>query len=130
MELFAFLKVAGFEPLNFDYSWLVLTDRSQLIRPVISEKVFALENTRLRKAAWRHFKVGEELLVQGLKLESVQFVSYGVIQGARQVRVHASIPEGRPLGPAHEARHAEVYARSETEAILTDLELSDQRPRQ
>jgi hypothetical protein len=24
---FAFLKVAGFEPLNFDYCWLVLTDR-------------------------------------------------------------------------------------------------------
>jgi hypothetical protein len=24
---FAFLKVAGFEPLNFDYYWLVLTDR-------------------------------------------------------------------------------------------------------
>ena len=23
----AFLKVAGFEPLNFDYSWPVLTDR-------------------------------------------------------------------------------------------------------
>jgi hypothetical protein len=24
---FAFLKVAGFEPVNFDYSWPVLTDR-------------------------------------------------------------------------------------------------------
>jgi small-conductance mechanosensitive channel/CRP-like cAMP-binding protein len=33
----------------------------------------------------RHFNPGEELLVQGVKLESVQFVSYGVIDMARQV---------------------------------------------
>jgi len=54
-------------------------DRLSLLEPLSAE-----EKAKLRaKIVRRHFKVGEELLVQGLKLESVQFVSYGVIQGAR-----------------------------------------------
>jgi pimeloyl-ACP methyl ester carboxylesterase len=56
-------------------------DRLSLLEPLSAE-----EKAKLRaKIVKRHFKVGEELLVQGLKLESVQFVSYGVAQGARQV---------------------------------------------
>jgi small-conductance mechanosensitive channel len=56
-------------------------DRLSVLEPLSAE-----EKAKLRaKIVRRHFKVGEELLVQGLKLESVQFVSYGVIQGARQV---------------------------------------------
>jgi CRP-like cAMP-binding protein len=52
----------------------------------VLEPLSAEEKAKLRaKIVRRHFKVGEELLVQGLKLDSVQFVSYGVIQGARQV---------------------------------------------
>jgi small-conductance mechanosensitive channel len=56
-------------------------DRLSVLEPLSAE-----EKAKLRaKIVRRHFKVGEELLVQGSKLESVQFVSYGVIQGARQV---------------------------------------------
>src|SRR3984893_1123447 len=56
-------------------------DRLSVLEPLSAE-----EKAKLRaKIVRRHFKVGEELLVQGLKLESVTFVSYGVIQGARQV---------------------------------------------
>jgi small-conductance mechanosensitive channel/CRP-like cAMP-binding protein len=56
-------------------------DRLSVLEPLSAE-----EKAKLRaKIVRRHFKVGEELLVQGLKLESVQFVSYGVIQGARQM---------------------------------------------
>jgi small-conductance mechanosensitive channel len=56
-------------------------DRLSMLEPLSAE-----EKAKLRaKIVRRHFQDGEELLVQGSKLESVQFVSYGVIQGARQV---------------------------------------------
>ena len=56
-------------------------DRLSVLEPFSAE-----EKAQLRaKIVRRHFKVGEELLVQGVKLESLQFVSCGVIQGARQV---------------------------------------------
>jgi hypothetical protein len=56
-------------------------DRLSVLEPLSGE-----EKAELRaKIVRRHFKDGEEVLVQGSKLESVQFVSYGVLQGARQV---------------------------------------------
>jgi len=56
-------------------------DRLSVLEPLSAE-----EKAKLRaKIVRRHFKDGEEVLVQGSKLESVQFISYGVVQGARQV---------------------------------------------
>ncbi len=56
-------------------------DRLSVLEPLNEQEKSQLGTKLIR----RHFKVGEELLVQGLKLESVQFVSYGVIDMARQV---------------------------------------------
>jgi small-conductance mechanosensitive channel/CRP-like cAMP-binding protein len=56
-------------------------DRLSVLEPLSAE-----EKAKLRaKIVRRHFKEGEEVLVQGSELESVQFISYGVVQGARQV---------------------------------------------
>jgi small-conductance mechanosensitive channel len=69
-------------------------DRLSVLEPLSAE-----EKAKLRpKIARRHFKVGEELLVQGLKLDSVQFVSYGVIQVARKV-ADGRVLESVRLGP-------------------------------
>jgi small-conductance mechanosensitive channel/CRP-like cAMP-binding protein len=56
-------------------------DRLSVLEPLSAEEKAKLSAKIVR----RHFKDGEEVLVQGTKLESVQFVSYGVLQGARQV---------------------------------------------
>jgi small-conductance mechanosensitive channel len=62
-------------------------DRLSVLEPLSAQEKAQL----VAKVVRRHFQVGEELLVQGIKLESVQFVSYGVLQGARKV------PDGRVL---------------------------------
>jgi small-conductance mechanosensitive channel/CRP-like cAMP-binding protein len=56
-------------------------DRLSVLEPLNEQEKSQLGTKLIR----RHFDVGEELLVQGVKLESVQFVSYGVIDMARQV---------------------------------------------
>jgi small-conductance mechanosensitive channel len=61
-------------------------EEDYLDRLAVLEPLSAEEKAKLRaKIVRRHFKDGEELLIQGSQLESVQFVFYGVIQGARQV---------------------------------------------
>jgi small-conductance mechanosensitive channel/CRP-like cAMP-binding protein len=56
-------------------------DRLSVLAPLNEQEKSQLGTKLIR----RHFDVGEQLLVQGVKLESVQFVSYGVIDMARQV---------------------------------------------
>jgi small-conductance mechanosensitive channel/CRP-like cAMP-binding protein len=69
-------------------------DRLAVLEPLSAE-----EKAKLRaKIVRRHFKEGEELLVQGSQLETVQFVSFGVIQGARQVADGRVLKSAR-LGP-------------------------------
>src|SRR3984957_9611264 len=69
-------------------------DRLSVLEPLSAE-----EKAKLRaKIVRRHFKDGEEVLVQGSKLESVQFISYGVVQGARQVADGRGLKSVR-LGP-------------------------------
>jgi small-conductance mechanosensitive channel len=69
-------------------------DRLSLLEPLSAE-----EKAKLRaKIVRRRFKAGEELLLQGSKLESLQFVSYGVIQGARRV-ADGRVLKSVKLGP-------------------------------
>jgi len=71
-----------------------LFDRLSLLEPLSAE-----EKKQLRtKVVRRHFKAGEQLLMQGVKAESVQFVFYGVIQITHQVQDARELKLGR-LGP-------------------------------
>ena len=71
-----------------------LFDRLSLFEPLSAE-----EKKQLRtKVVRRHFKAGEQLLMQGVKAESVQFVFYGVIQITHQVQDARELKLGR-LGP-------------------------------
>src|SRR5271165_3322485 len=71
-----------------------LLDRLYLFEPLSAEEKKLLRS----KAVRRHFKVGEVLLVQGVKAESVQFVFYGVIQATHQVQDGRELKLGR-IGP-------------------------------
>jgi small-conductance mechanosensitive channel len=71
-----------------------LVDRLSIFEPLSAE-----EKEHLRsKVVRRHFKVGELLLSQGVKAESVQFVFYGVIQVTHQVQDARELKLGR-IGP-------------------------------
>jgi len=71
-----------------------LLDRLYLFEPLSAE-----EKKQLRaKVVRRHFKAGEQLLIQGVKAESVQFVFYGVIEVTHQVQDARELKLGR-LGP-------------------------------
>jgi small-conductance mechanosensitive channel len=71
-----------------------LVDRLSLFEPLGAE-----EKEHLRaKVVRRHFEAGEELLMQGVKAESIQFILYGVIQVAHQVQDARELKLGR-LGP-------------------------------
>ena len=68
-------------------------------RLVVLESLNEQEKSQLgMKLIRRHFNSGEELLAQGVKLESVQFVSYGVIDIARQV-ADGRVLKVRRIGP-------------------------------
>jgi len=56
-------------------------DRLSVFEPLSAEEKALLATKLIR----RHFDTGEKLVVQGAKFESVQFVSYGVLEMARQV---------------------------------------------
>jgi hypothetical protein len=71
-----------------------LLDRLSLFEPLSAEEKKQLRANVVR----RHFKAGEQLLVQGVKAESVQFVFYGVIKVTRQVGDARELKLGR-LGP-------------------------------
>jgi CRP-like cAMP-binding protein len=71
-----------------------LFDRLSLFEPLSAE-----EKKQLRtKVVRRHFKAGEQLLMQGVKAESVQFVFYGVIQVTHQAQNAGELKLAR-LGP-------------------------------
>jgi hypothetical protein len=71
-----------------------LVNRLSLFEPLSAE-----EKNRLKaKVVRRHFKAGEQLLAQGMKAESVQFVFYGVIQVTRQMGDGREFEVGR-MGP-------------------------------
>jgi ATP-binding cassette, subfamily B, bacterial HlyB/CyaB len=71
-----------------------LLDRLSLFEPLSSE-----EKMQLRaKIAKRHFKAGEQLLRQGVKADSVQFVFCGLIQVTHQAQDARELKLGR-LGP-------------------------------
>jgi len=58
-----------------------------LDRLSLFEALSAEEKKQLRaKVVRRHFKAGEQLLMQGVKAESVQFVLYGLIQVTHQAQ--------------------------------------------
>jgi small-conductance mechanosensitive channel len=59
-----------------------LLDRLPFLEPLSAEERTHLSSKIIR----RHFKAGDELLVQGVKADSVQFVFYGVIQATRRVQ--------------------------------------------
>ena len=69
-------------------------DHISVLEPLSAEEKAQLGAKVIR----RHFKIGEELLQQGVKLESVQFVFYGVIQGKRQV-ADGRVIKSQRLGP-------------------------------
>src|SRR5260370_21238377 len=71
-----------------------LVDRLSLFEPLSVE-----EKQHLRaKVVRRHFKPGEQLLMQGEKAESVQFVFYGVIQITHRGEDSRELKLGR-IGP-------------------------------
>jgi small-conductance mechanosensitive channel/CRP-like cAMP-binding protein len=59
-----------------------LCDHLPLLQPLTDAERARLSETIIR----RHFQAGEQILEQGATLGSAYFISYGVIQGARQLR--------------------------------------------
>jgi CRP-like cAMP-binding protein len=71
-----------------------LVDRISLFEPLSAEEKKHLKTKVVR----RHFKAGKQLLVQGVKAESIQFIFFGVIQVTHQVNDAQELKLGR-LGP-------------------------------
>src|SRR6516225_7318734 len=71
-----------------------LVDRISLFEPLGAEEKKQLG----AKVVRRHFKAGEQLLVQGVKAESIQFIFFGVIQVSHQANDAQELKLGR-LGP-------------------------------
>ena len=71
-----------------------IVDRLSLLEPLSAE-----EKQHLRaKVVRRHFEAGEQLLMQGVKAESIQFISYGVVQVTHQAKNARELKLGK-LGP-------------------------------
>jgi small-conductance mechanosensitive channel len=71
-----------------------LVDRLSFFEPLSAE-----EKKHLRaKVVRRRFEAGEQLLMQGVRAESIQFILYGVIQVTRQAKDARELKLGR-LGP-------------------------------
>jgi small-conductance mechanosensitive channel/CRP-like cAMP-binding protein len=93
-----------------------LLDRLELFEPLSAE-----EKKQLRtKVVRRHFKAGEQLLRQGMKAESVQFVFYGVIEVTRQVQDARELKLGR-LGPGDSFGKISLLTGMAEEATFTAL---------
>jgi len=71
-----------------------LVDRLSIFEPLSAEEKKQLSARVVR----RHFKAGEQLLMQGAKAESVQFVFFGVIRITHQGQDARELKLGR-LGP-------------------------------
>ena len=93
-----------------------LFDRLSGLEPLSAE-----EKTHLcSKVTRRHFKVGEELLTQGVKAESLQFVFYGVVQATRQVQDGRVLKVGK-IGPGDSFGEISLLTGMAASATLTAL---------
>ena len=93
-----------------------LFDRLSLFEPLSAE-----EKKQLRaKVIRRHFKTGEQLLMQGVKAESVQFVFYGVIQVTYQVQDARELKLAR-LGPGNSFGKISLLTGKAANATFTAL---------
>jgi len=73
-----------------------LIEHSPLLEPLSDdEKAHLNANAKIFR---RHFQAGEQLLKQGMKIESIHFVFSGIIQVTRQVQ------DGRVLNAKAGAR--------------------------
>jgi CRP-like cAMP-binding protein len=91
-------------------------DRLSLFEPLSTE-----EKKQLRaKVVRRHFKAGEQLLMQGIKAESVQFVFYGVIQVTHQLQDAREFKLGR-LGPGDSFGKISLLTGAAASATFTAL---------
>jgi CRP-like cAMP-binding protein len=112
------LKCRSSTDLRLDYKVAThpLLDRLYLFEPLSEEEKKQLG----AKVVRRHFKAGEQLLMQGVKAESVQFVFYGVIEITRQVEAARELKLGR-LGPADSFGKISLLTGMAAEATFTAL---------
>jgi small-conductance mechanosensitive channel/CRP-like cAMP-binding protein len=108
-----------------------LFDRLSVLEPLSAE-----EKTRLTaKVVRRHFKAGEQLLVQGVKAESVHFIFYGIIQVTRQVQ-DGRVLKVRRMGPGDSFGEISLLTgmpasgtlTALTSGLLLDLNSEDLKP--
>jgi small-conductance mechanosensitive channel/CRP-like cAMP-binding protein len=93
-----------------------LVNRLSVFEPLSAE-----EKNRLKaKVVRRHFKAGEQLLAQGMKAESVQFVFYGIVQITRQVQDGRELKVGR-MGPGDTFGKVSLLTGSAMSATATAL---------
>jgi CRP-like cAMP-binding protein len=98
----------------------------------LSAEERALLGTKLIR---RRFDAGEKLLVQGAKLEAVQFVSYGVLEMARQV-ADGRVLKVQRIGPGDSfgevslltGSAASTTIKSVTRGLLLGLQSEDLKP--
>jgi CRP-like cAMP-binding protein len=91
-------------------------DRVSVLEPLSEQEKSQLGAKLVR----RHFEAGEELLVQGVKLESVQFVSYGVIDMARQV-ADGRVLKVHRIGPGDLFGEVSLLTGTAASTILTAI---------
>jgi CRP-like cAMP-binding protein len=72
------------------------------------------------KIVRRHFQAGEQLLTQGMTIESVQFVFSGVIQVARQIN-DGRVLNARRLGPGDSVGEISLLTGMHSNGTLTAL---------
>jgi small-conductance mechanosensitive channel len=93
-----------------------LFDHLSALEPLSAEEKSHLSSKLTR----RHFKVGEELLTQGVKAESLQFVFYGVIQATRRVQDDRVLKLGK-IGPGDSFGEISLLTGAAAGATLTGL---------
>jgi len=93
-----------------------LVDRISLFEPLSPDE----KNHLKAKVVRRHFKAGEQLLAQGMKAESVQFVFYGIIQITRQVQDGRELKVGR-MGPGDTFGKMSLLTGTASSATFTAL---------
>jgi small-conductance mechanosensitive channel/CRP-like cAMP-binding protein len=87
-----------------------------LLEP-LSDAEKAHLNTKIVR---RHFQAGEQLLTQGMTIESVQFVFSGVIQVARQIN-DGRVLNARRLGPGDSVGEISLLTGMHSNGTLTAL---------
>ena len=93
-----------------------LVDRIPLFEPLSADE----KNHLKAKVVRRHFKAGEQLLAQGMKAESVQFVFYGIIQITRQAQEGRELKVGR-MGPGDTFGKMSLLTGAASSATFTAL---------